>query len=81
MKTETAYVPTPAGLAAVDGLLDAVRDLVATRPAGYPAGELYAMLMPLTSTLAGFETLMALAVKRERVVKRGQLYHVAGAQL
>lgn len=65
---------TEKGMSAVTAVLETVAEVVALRPEGYPAGELYAAMMPWTDTLPKFETIMGLAVARGFVEKRGQLY-------
>lgn len=68
------YKLTEKGKTAVREILDALSEVVGARPEGYPAGELYAALMPLTPTLSAFETLMKMAEREGKVEKRGQLY-------
>ena len=62
------------GREAVVSISRTVAELVATRPEGYPAGELYAAMMPLVKTLDTFEMLMGMAIRLNLVTKRGQLY-------
>lgn len=68
------YKLTEKGAEAVREICGAVRDVIASRTEGYPAGELYAQLMPFCPTLDRFELLMSACVRFGLVERRGQLY-------
>jgi len=61
-------------------IVELVGDLVATRPNGYPAGELWAAIMEWCPKLDTFETMMRVTEKVGLVEKKGDLYYATGRQ-
>ena len=75
MNREQRSVLTDTRRAAMRELAQGMAELVASRPEGYPAGELWAAVMPMCPRLETFESLMRLAVLLKLVEKRGQVYY------